>query len=238
VKWAWVLAGSIALTPSVVRAAPPEHEVPRPTRLELGVAAGGYVLAIGSPTQLGRAPALDLRLAYGLARIGGLGFVRLAVPLNLADSIAIEHRQFSTGGGLGLRSVFVQRRFVCFGLWLAGTLDRLDSFTRLPALPGLDEPEHTQKRVTHHAGAELGLELGVPLPVRRGPRTVLTLGGAVTFVFPIAASRSGSDVADQRYSARELGVIGPAGGATLLLELGVVFGWQFVDHGGGSVGSG
>jgi hypothetical protein len=195
------------------------------------MALGDYVLAIGSPSQLGYAPALDLRLAYGLARVGALGFMRLATPLNLADSIAIEHRQFFTGGGVGLRSIFVQRRFIRFGVWVAGTVDRLDSFTRLPALPGLPEAEHVQKRVTHHAGAELGLELGVPLPVRRGPTTVLTFGGALSFVFPIAASRSGSDVADARYSARELGVIAAAGGATLLLELGVVLGWDFDGHG-------
>lgn len=227
-KWAWLLAGSIALTPAVVHAAPPAETSPRPTRLELGIAAGDYVLAIGSPTQLGRAPAFDLRLAYGLARVGALGFVRIAIPVNRAHSIAVEHRQLSTGGGLGLRSVFVQRRFIRFGLWLAGTLDRLDSFTRLGPLPGLDEADHTQKRVTHHAGAELGLELGVPLPLRRGPTTVLTLGSALTFVFPIAASRSGSDVEDTRYSARELGVIGAAGGATVLVNLGVALGWDFL----------
>jgi hypothetical protein len=238
VQWAWLLAGLIATSPESVHVLDEPLEPARPTRLELGVAAGDYVLAIGSPTQLGYAPALDLRLAYGLARIGALGFVRLAVPVNRANSIAIEHRQFSTGGGLGLRSVFVQRRFVRFGLWLAGTLERLDSFTRLPALPGLDELEHVQRRVTHHAGAEFGLELGVPLPIRRGPTTVLTLGGALTFVFPIAASRSGTDVADTRYTARELGVIGAAGGATVLLNIGVVLGWDFANQGGSSSGSG
>jgi hypothetical protein len=228
-----MLAGLIAIPPSVDRATP---RPPPPTRLELGMALGDYVLAVGSPTQLGYAPVFELRLAYGLARVGALGFMRLAAPLDLGDSIATKHRQFATGGGLGLRSIFVQRRFIRFGVWLAGTVDRLDSFTRLPTLPGLAEAEHVQKRVTHHAGAELGLELGVPLPVRRGPTVVLTAGGALTFVFPIAASRSGTDVADAHYSARELGVIGPAGGATLLLELGVVLGWD-LDQGGGSTGS-
>ena len=207
--------------------APALHQpASKATRLELGLAAGDYLLAIGSPTQLGRAPAFDFRLAYGLARIGGLGFVRLAVPVNRANSIAVEHRQFVSGGGLGLCSMFVQRRWFRFGLWLAGTVDRLDSSTRLGPLPGLPEREHLQKRVTHHAGAELGLEIGVPMPVRRGPSTMLTLGGALAFVFPIGASRSGTDVADARYYARELGVIAVAGGATLLVNLGVVLGWD------------
>lgn len=225
--WAWVLAGLLATTPPVVESPATATPTARPSRLEIGVAAGAYPLAIGSPTQLARAPAFDLRLAYGLARVGALGFVRVAVPVNRAHSIAIEHRQLSAGGGIGLRSIFVQRRFIRFGLWVAGTLDRLDSYTRLGPLPGLEEREHVQKRVTHHAGSELGLELGVPLPIRRGPSTVLTLGSALTFVFPIAASRSGTDVVDQRYSARELGVIGVAGGATLLVELGFMLGWDF-----------
>ncbi|MFO7564078.1 MAG: hypothetical protein R6X02_15635 [Enhygromyxa sp.] len=234
---AWLLAGLIVIAPGSARAAEPaevddpvadeDHKGAQATRLEFGVALGDYLLAIGSPSQLHYAPALDLRLAYGLTRIEALGFVRLAAPLQIGDSIAIEQRQLSTGGGLGLRSIFVQRRFVRFGLWLAGTLDRLDSSTRLPALPGLDEPGHVQKRVTHHAGTELGLELGVPLPLRRGPTTVLTLGAALSFVFPIGSSRSGSDVADARYQPSELGVIGPAGGATALVNLGVMLGWDF-----------
>ncbi len=198
----------------------------RPTRLEFGVQLGDYVAAVGSPTQLRYAPLVDLRLAYGLARVGALGFVRLAVPVNLAPTIADEQREFSSGGGLGLRAMVVQRRWFRFGIWLAGTLDRLDSTTVLGKLPGLDEPEHVQRRVTHHAGLEFGQEFGIPLPVPRGPTPVLTLGTALGFVFPIAASRSGTDLADTQYNASQLGVIGVGGGVTALVNLGVMFGWD------------
>jgi hypothetical protein len=187
---------------------------------------GDYVYAVGSPNQLRYAPAVDLRLAYGLPRLQGLGFVRLAAPLRYPDGIAVRQRQFSTGGGLGLRSMLVQHRWVRFGLWLAGTVDRLDSLTELPALPGLDEPGHQQKRVTHHAGVELGVELGVPLPLRRGPTTVLTVGSALAFVFPIAASRSGNAIAEAHYAAPELGVVAVTGGTTVLVNLGVMLGWD------------
>jgi hypothetical protein len=217
----------IVLVPTPARAELPEPSVAKqPTRLELGMQIGDYVLAAGSPTQLRYAPAVDLRLAFGLARVGGLGFVRLAAPLELGGSVATRTRQLATGGGLGLRSIFVQRPRIRFGLWLAGTVDRLASRVELPALPGLDEAGHVHQRVTHHAGVELGLELGVPLPLRRGPTTVLTLGTAITFVFPIAASRSGTGVAPTRYAANELGVLGVAGGATLLVNLGVMIGWD------------
>jgi len=217
----------IVLAPTRARAELLEPSVAKqPTRLELGVQIGNYVLAAGSPTQLGYAPALDLRLAFGLARVGALGFVRVAAPLELAGSIATRTRQLSTGGGLGLRSMFVQRPRIRFGLWLAGTVDRLASRVELPTLPGLDEASHVHRRVTHHAGLELGLELGVPLPVRRGPTTALSFGTALTFGFPIAASRSGTSVAPTRYAANELGVLGVAGGATLLVNLGVMVGWD------------
>lgn len=235
VRTAWLLAGVLALVPATARAElPDKHESaqssdpegPQAIRLELGASLGDFVLAAGSATQLSYAPTLDLRVAVGLARVGALGFVRLAAPIRLPGGIATQQRQFSTGGGIGLRSMFVQRRRIRFGLWLAGTVDRLDSKVRLPELPGLPEREHVHKRVTLHAGAELGLELGVPLPVRRGPTTVLTFGAALAFVLPIAAARSGTDVAETRYAASELGVIGVAGGATVLVNLGVMLGWD------------
>lgn len=188
---------------------------------------GDYVVAVGSPTQLRYAPVVDLRLAYGLARVGVLGFVRLAAPVNLAPTLATEHRQFASGGGIGLRTMPVLRRWFRLGIWLAGTIDRLDSRTRLGPLPGLEEAEHVQRRLTYHAGLELGQELGIPLPSRRGPTAVLTLGTALAFVFPIAASRTGTDVADTRYSASQLGVLGVGGGATALVNLGVMVGWNF-----------
>lgn len=232
-----LLAVLIALVPTLARAQAPkpgaepgsEVDLRRPTRVELGLQIGDYLLAVGSPTQLQYAPVVDLRLALGRARVGALGFVRLAAPLDLGASVATRTRQLSTGGGLGLRSIFVQRPKLRGGLWLAATVDRLDSRVELPALPGLSEldgAEHWQRRVTHHAGLELGHELGLPLSVRRGPTPVLTLGAALTFVFPIAAARSGTTVTSTRYEAKQLGLLGVAGGATLLLNLGVTLAWE------------
>ena len=241
----WLLAGLATLAPASARATPPdppessaapsdspapvarERAGPPPTRLELGLFAGDYVYTVGSATQLRYAPAFDLRLAYGLARIGALGFFRVAAPPNVPGSLATEVRQVATGGGLGLRSLFVQRRRVRFGVWLTASVDRLDSVVRLPALPGLDEPEHGMRRVTHHAGLGIGHELGIVLPTTRGPTAVLTLGTSLAFVFPIAASRSGTDVAPTRYRAGELGIVSALGGATILAELGVMLGWDF-----------
>jgi hypothetical protein len=229
-----MLAAVLGVAPTKVHASPPAADegaaqTLRPTRLELGLFAGDYVYTVGSATQLRYAPAFDLSLAYGLARLGVLGFVRVAAPIELPGSIATQVRQVGSAGGLGLRSMFVQRPRIRFGVSLLGSVERLDSRVRLPALPGLAEPEHVQRRVTHHAGLGVGHELGVVLPTRRGPTTVLTLGTSLTFVFPFAAARRGGDVGGgvDRYAAAELGVISALGGATILIQVGVMLGWDF-----------
>jgi hypothetical protein len=232
----------LGLAPTRVQASPPnqagdpqpaaDEGPPRarpPTRLELGVFAGDYVYTVGSATQLRYAPTFDLRLAYGLARVGALGFVRVAAPIELPGSIATSVRQVGSAGGLGLRSMFLQHRWLRFGVSVIASVERLDSRVRLPALPGLPESEHVQRRVTHHAGLGLAHELGFVLPNRRGPTTVLTLGTSLTFVFPFAATRRGSDLDGvERYRAAELGVLSALGGATMLVDLGVMLGWDFV----------
>jgi hypothetical protein len=214
---------------------------PSGPRLEGGLSLGTDLYARGSPNQSQYAPQTRLRLAFGLSKVGLLAHFGVGVPVDPRMSIAERSGGVLLEQALGLRTMPVQRKWFRFGLWLLASYERLDRRTGLD-LPDPVDPEQIERfdqRVrVHHIAPELGFEWAVPLPIaalrERDMSLALTLTHAVAFMFPLASKRTLIDpdgtVTVTRHRRAELGVLGPAGGVTVDLMLGLMFAWDGVTR--------
>ena len=237
-----MLAFSTALAAALVLGEPSSKALhPAGPRLEGGLMLGTDLYARGSPNQTQYAPQTRLRLGFGLTKIGVLAHFGVGPLLDPRKSIAERNRGVVLEQAIGLRSMPVQRRWFRFGLWVLASYERIDRHSELdvPSASDPDQLERFDQRVrSHQIAPELGFEWVVPLPIpalrERDMSLALTLTHAVAFVFPLASKRTLVDpdgttsVTHHRHA--ELGLVGPAGGATIDLMLGLTLAWDGVTR--------
>lgn len=200
-------------------------------RLEGGLELGTDLYARGSPNQSHYAPQTRLRFAFGLPQIGLLARLGVGGLVSPAMSIAERNRGVIVEQALGLRTMPVQRKWLRFGLWVLASYERVARRSHLD-VPLAGDPEqaetYAQRWRVDQIAPELGFEWAIPLPIPSlddDLSLALTLTHAVTFVFPLALRRELVDAdgttSVTHYRARELGVVGPAGGVVIDLYLGL-----------------
>jgi hypothetical protein len=206
---------------------------PSGPRLEGGLSLGTDVWTRGSPNQSQYAPQTRLRLAFGLTKVGMIAHFGVGALVDPRKTIADRSGGVLLEQAIGLRSMPIQRRWFRLGLWVVASYERLDRRT------ALDLPERFEQRVrVHQIAPELGFEWAVPLPIvalrEHDMSLALTLTHAVAFVFPLASKRTLIDpdgtVTVTRHRRDELGVVGPAGGVTIDLSLGLVLAWDGITR--------
>jgi hypothetical protein len=213
---------------------------PSGPRLEGGLSLGTDVYARGSPNQSQYAPQTRLRLAFGLTKISVLAHFGVGGLVDPRKTIADRSSGVLFEHAIGLRSMPIQRRWFRFGLWVASYqwLDRRTALD-LPDPLGPETIVRFEQRVrVQQIGPELGFEWAVPLPIvalrERDMSLALTLTHALAFVFPLASKRTLTDpdgtVAVTHLYRPELGVLGPAGGVTIDLSLGLMLAWDGVTR--------
>lgn len=201
-------------------------------RVEGGLELGTDLYARGSPNQSHYAAQTRLRFAFGLPQIGLLARVGVGGLVSPAMSIAERNRGVIVEQALGLRTMPVQRKWLRFGLWLLASYERVARRSQLD-VPLADDPAqletYVQRWRVDQLAPELGFEWAIPLPVAalraRDMTLAFTFTHAVAFVFPLALRRELVDpdgsTSVTHHHARELGVVGPAGGVVVDLYLGV-----------------
>lgn len=220
----------VILGAALVLGEPDQQDASKPPmRLESGLMFGTNLYARGSFNQSQYAPQMHLRLAFGIPKIGLLARFGVGVPVDPRKTIADRSSGLLLQQALGLRSMPVQRRWIRIGLWVVARYDRLDRRTTL------DLPERFEQRVrVHQLAPELGFEWAFPLPIvalrERDLSLAITLTHSIGFVFPLASKRALIDpdgtTTVTHHRQAELGVVGPAGGVTVDLMLGLTLAWD------------
>jgi hypothetical protein len=202
----------------------------RRMRLEGGLMFGTNLYARGSFNQSQYAPQTQLRLAFGLAKVGLIARFGVGVPVDPRNTVADRSSGVLLQQALGLRTMPVQRRWFRWGLWVLARYDQLNRRTAIDL-----QTERFEQRVrVHQLAPELGFEWAVPLPIaalrEHDLSLAITLTHAIGIVFPLASKRTLIDpdgtttVTHHRHA--ELGVVGPAGGVIIDLFLGLTLAWD------------